>query len=64
MRLQALDPERVLARGFALLTDRDGPRRRSVDAGCVSATTLVARLHDGRLALEVLSAAPREPQSP
>jgi exodeoxyribonuclease VII large subunit len=62
-RLEALDPERVLARGYALLTDAAGHAVVSV-AQVRPGEALEARLHDGRLGVAVLGAAPREPQTP
>lgn len=62
-RWQALDPQRVLARGFALLTDAAGRPVVSV-AQVVPAQALAARLADGRLRLDVTGVEPGEPGEP
>ena len=62
-RLEALDPDRVLARGYVLLTDAAGHAVVSV-AQVRTGAALDARLHDGHLALSVLGSAPRGPKPP
>jgi exodeoxyribonuclease VII large subunit len=62
-RLEALDPDRVLARGYALLTDAAGHAIASV-AQVRTGETLDARLHDGHLDISVLGSARRGPQPP
>ncbi|MFM2347489.1 MAG: exodeoxyribonuclease large subunit [Pseudomonadota bacterium] len=56
-RLAALDPQRVLARGYALLEDVDGRPLSSVDTVRPGAH-VEARLADGRLALQVSAVRP------
>ena len=62
-RLEALDPDRVLARGYVLLTDAAGHAVVSV-AQVRTGAALDARLHDGHLALSVLDSALRGPKPP
>lgn len=57
-RLAALDPQRVLARGYALLEDGQGRPLLSVD-GVQAGASVGARLADGRLALQVTEVCPR-----
>jgi exodeoxyribonuclease VII large subunit len=57
-RLAALDPQRVLARGYALLEDDHGRPLISVDRVQAGAS-VGARLADGRLALQVTEVCPR-----
>ena len=59
-RLAAVDPRRVLARGFALLADRRGRPVASVAAMTVG-ETLVATVIDGNAELVVASAMPSLP---
>ena len=56
-RLEALDPRRVLARGYALLTDADGHAVTTV-RDVATGDAVAALLADGRLALTVTG---REP---
>ena len=56
-RLLALDPDRVLARGYALLTDSSGAPITSV-ARLAVGDALTARLADGRAALVATSIEP------
>lgn len=56
-RLQALDPQRVLSRGYALLTDPDGRACTSV-AGAQKGDTLTATLADGRMSVQVVQVMP------
>ena len=58
LQLTALDPERVLGRGYAILTDRDGHAVTSVGALRVGAR-VHARLVDGQALLEVAAKVPR-----
>lgn len=51
-RMQALNPQRVLARGYAWLADADG-RAVTSAKGLVSGMRLSARLHDGQADLAV-----------
>ena len=51
-RLEALDPTRVLARGYALLTDRESHAVTSA-AQVAEGASLTAHLGDGRLAVSV-----------
>lgn len=51
-RMQALDPQSVLARGYAWLTDNDGRAVTSVQK-LAPGVRLVARLHDGQADLAV-----------
>jgi len=51
VRLFAVDPARVLGRGFALLTDGQGRPVSSV-RGVVAGQEITARLHDGRVLLD------------
>lgn len=60
-RLAALDPQRVLARGYALLEDDHGRPLLSVDRVQAGAS-VGARLADGRLALQVTAVCPRPAQ--
>ncbi|MGR6805977.1 exodeoxyribonuclease VII large subunit [Sphaerotilus natans] len=60
-RLAALDPQRVLARGYALLEDDHGRPLISVDRVQAGAS-VGARLADGRLALQVSAVHPRPAQ--
>lgn len=60
-RLAALDPQRVLARGYALLEDDHGRPLISVDRVQAGAS-VGARLADGRLALQVTEVCPRPAQ--
>ncbi|HEY2188910.1 MAG TPA: exodeoxyribonuclease VII large subunit [Caldimonas sp.] len=57
VRLQVLDPQQVLARGYALLAERDGRPVTSV-AGLVPGVIVSARLADGTAELIVSSTAP------
>ncbi len=57
VRLRAVDPGRVLARGFALLTDPDGHPLGSV-ARLEVGQGVVARLHDGSARLDVVALQP------
>jgi exodeoxyribonuclease VII large subunit len=57
VRLQVLDPQQVLARGYALLAERDGRPVTSV-AGLVPGVIVSARLVDGTAELTVSSTAP------
>jgi exodeoxyribonuclease VII large subunit len=58
LALAAHDPERTLARGYALVTDRDGePLPSAADARAAGAVTL--RFHDGELAAAVDPEEPR-----
>lgn len=57
VRLHALDPHRVLARGYALLVDRDGRPVTSVSRLSVGAS-VTARLADGRAELTTTAIAP------
>ena len=54
LRLQALDPQQVLSRGYALLADRDGRPVTSIAALAVG-DTVSARLADGTAELTVRS---------
>ena len=58
LQLTALDPERVLARGYTILTDRQGHALTRVAALRVGAR-VHARLVDGQALLEVAATAPR-----
>ena len=58
--LRALDPDRVLARGYAMLVDADGRPVTSV-AGLVVGSGVAARLADGEAALRVESTAAFDP---
>ena len=58
LQLIALDPERVLARGYAILTDRQGHALTSVGALRVG-VRVHARLVDGQALLDVAATAPR-----
>ena len=58
LQLTALDPERVLARGYAILTNREGRAVTSIGALRVGAR-VQARLVDGQALLEVAATAPR-----
>jgi exodeoxyribonuclease VII large subunit len=62
LRLQALDPQRVLARGYALLSDDAGRPLTSVARLMVGAS-VSARLQDGSATLIATSVAadPAEP---
>ncbi len=60
IRLQAVDPSRVLARGYALLRDADGHAVSSV-AGLRPGQPLRATLHDGDAGLEVRTVLPGAP---
>ncbi len=57
LRLQALDPDRVLARGYAMIVDDAGHPVTSV-AGLAIGSTVFARLADGEAALGVESTRP------
>lgn len=59
LHLQALDPDRVLARGYALLVDVDGRPVTSITR-LVVGSGVAARLADGEAALRVESTAPFE----
>ena len=59
-RLDALDPQRVLARGYAWLGDADGHALTSV-AQLDPGRRIVARLADGRVDAEVLAVEPLPP---
>jgi exodeoxyribonuclease VII large subunit len=67
VRLEALDPHRVLARGYALLVDRDDRPVTSVTRLAVGAS-VSARLSDGRAELTTISidpaSAPRRQHRP
>jgi exodeoxyribonuclease VII large subunit len=58
LRLQALGPEQVLARGYALLEDRHGRPITSVAALSIG-EKISARLADGSAELTARSIAPR-----
>jgi exodeoxyribonuclease VII large subunit len=60
IRLAAVDPRRVLARGYVLLTDADGRPMTSVAALAVE-DRVVATLRDGRAGLVVASLEPASP---
>ena len=60
VRLEALDPQRVLARGYALLVDRDDRPVTSVTRLAVGAT-VSARLSDGRAELTTTAIEPASP---
>ena len=57
LHLQALDPARVLARGYAMLVDGQGRPVTSI-AGLTIGTVVDARLADGEASLRVESAVP------
>ncbi|HEY2560355.1 MAG TPA: exodeoxyribonuclease VII large subunit [Caldimonas sp.] len=57
VRLHVLDPQQVLARGYALLAERDGRPVTSV-AALVPGVVVSARLADGSAELTVCSTAP------
>ena len=57
VRLRALDPSRVLARGYALLVDRDDRPVTSVTRLAVGAS-VTARLADGRAELTTTAIEP------
>ncbi len=59
LHLQALDPDRVLARGYAMLVDGAGRPVTSI-ARLVVGSGVAARLADGEAALRVESTAPFE----
>jgi exodeoxyribonuclease VII large subunit len=59
-RLEALDPRRVLLRGYALLSDAGGRAVTSVDSLRPGAS-LTATLHDGAASVEVRSVRPSLP---
>ncbi len=59
-RLEALDPHRVLARGYALLVDRDDRPVTSV-AGLAVGASVSARLADGRAELTTTAIEPAHP---
>ena len=59
LHLQALDPDRVLARGYAMLIDGDGRPVTSI-AGLSPGAAIEARLVDGEAALRVESTTPVE----
>ncbi len=58
VRLQAVDPQQVLARGYALLADREGTPITSV-ARLRPGATVSARLADGSAELTTLAVEPR-----
>jgi exodeoxyribonuclease VII large subunit len=58
VRLRVLDPQQVLARGYALLAERDGRPITSV-AALVPGVVVSARFADGAAELTVRSTAPR-----
>lgn len=60
IRLEAIDPRRVLARGYALLSDDDGHPVSSV-AQIRPGDALVALLQDGQAGVDVRSIAPAAP---
>jgi exodeoxyribonuclease VII large subunit len=60
-RLVALDPDRVLARGYALLTDAAGHALTSV-AQVRKGDSVDARLEDGELDLVVTETRVRDPR--
>jgi exodeoxyribonuclease VII large subunit len=57
LRLHAVDPQRVLARGYALLADGDGTPVTSI-SGLVVGAAVSARLADGTAELTTRSVAP------
>lgn len=57
LHLRALDPDRVLARGFAMLVDDAGRPVTSID-GLARGGTIAARLADGEASLRVESTRP------
>jgi exodeoxyribonuclease VII large subunit len=57
VRIEALDPHKVLARGYALLVDRDERPVTSV-SGLVVGATVSARLSDGRAELTTTAIEP------
>ena len=62
-RLAALDPHRVLARGYAWMTDAAGRPVLSVQA-VAPGVQLVAVWSDGHARVEVLDVQPQEPSPP
>jgi exodeoxyribonuclease VII large subunit len=54
-QLHALDPQRVLERGYALVEQQDGSLVTGV-AQAQSHSTVRVRLHDGSLKVQVLAA--------
>ncbi|HEV7575587.1 MAG TPA: exodeoxyribonuclease VII large subunit [Caldimonas sp.] len=59
LRLEALDPQRVLARGYALLVDRDDRPVTSVTRLAVG-DAVIARLADGRAELTTTAVEPAQ----
>lgn len=56
-RLAALDPQQVLARGYAWLSDESGRALTSAAQAAVG-QTVRAQLHDGRLQAQILAVQP------
>ncbi len=61
--LQALDPRRVLARGYALVQDRASGRYLSASASLAPAQEIVIHLHDGQADAQVTAVRPQEAES-